>query len=347
MYKTILFSDTHLKNNESIGRIDNNGNSLMTMKKLSHIATVIDYAIASNADSIIIAGDLFDTPNPSNKIKSMLSKIFSKAIKNKINIYIIGGNHETTDNKYYNLMSESSYSNFLHFVKNQSITTEDGIYIKLISSGQEHTIEKIQVLTPTILIGHFQIEGAKYDNERLCTDFIPQSLLHKFKKVYCGHFHKRQIKNNWMYIGALCRNNFGEADNVSGFMELIIKNGEINEKFVPVDDIKFKVISLEDEIESEDDILNAISNSIKGNNAYKFIFKIPEGMKVHRRRIRDYAYSLNPFHVSIEYEYIKDKSIYSISKEFNYMEAILEYSKYKKMTKKLTKIGINIAKEIF
>ena len=243
-------------------------------------------------------------------------------------------------------MSESSYNDGLIFCKSASVDTENGVILKIISSGQEESITKMKPITPTILIGHFQIEGASFDNERLCTDFVKQSDLSSFLAVYCGHFHKRQKNSNWKYIGALCRNNFGESKNESGFLQLSISDGKINETFINIEDKSF-IYKKDIGVSTEEDVIEFIKQSIKENSICKFVFKIPEGMKLRRRYIKEISDSFKPFHCAIEYEYIKDKKIYSISKELNYEQTILEYSEYKKLTKKLIKVGIDVSKEVF
>ena len=84
MYKTAIFADLHLQNNEPIGGVDQNGINLRTKDKISYLNTVIDYAVDNKLNSIINAGDLFDTPTPSNKLKTMVSKALQKALQNNL-----------------------------------------------------------------------------------------------------------------------------------------------------------------------------------------------------------------------------------------------------------------------
>lgn len=345
-YETIILADLHLKDNEGVGGVDPYGTSLRTKDKLDSLSKAITFGVSNKVNSIIIAGDLFDNTQPSNKLKASVAKILSKAIK-QLPVYIIGGNHETTDNKYFNLMSESSYSINLIFAKNSSVQTNEGVMLKLISSGQEDCIEKMSILTPTILIGHFQIDGALFDNERISKYFIKPHILSKFLAVFNGHFHKRQHNANWRYIGALCRNTFGECSNSDGFLYLHINSGMIiKEEYITIEDRKF--IKIYKDVDRESDIYKYVDslNDLE-DNIIKITFKLKDVFQIHRRKIKEYIKSnKNPFDAFVEYEQDFKESTESISNNITNTDVFSEYVKKKKISKKLIKIGNKILKEM-
>uniref|UniRef100_A0A6H1ZB80 Putative calcineurin-like phosphoesterase n=1 Tax=viral metagenome TaxID=1070528 RepID=A0A6H1ZB80_9ZZZZ len=345
MYDLIVMADTHIKDNESIGGIDEIGRSKRTVDKINYLNTAITYAVDNKVDAIIIAGDLYDNNSPSNRLRSVVSKIFYKALKNNIKIYIIGGNHDTNDSISYNMMSECIYNDNLIFAKNTTINTNEDIQLKLLSWGQEDVLDKIKPLTSTILFGHLQIEGASYDNERLAKGFISPVALSQFTAVFCGHFHKRQKKGNYRYIGALCRNNFGERNNPCGFLRLCLDKGSIKEEYIVIDDRRF--IQYEADILEEADIYKEIDSFDLKDNIVKVLFNIPPDLTLHKRKIKEYAKEKNPFEVLIEYERANEKINVSIEKNLGYVETFNKYNSLHTIPKHCILIGEDILKEVF
>lgn len=69
-----------------------------------------------------------------------------------------------------------------------------------------------------ILLGHFEIEGAKmYKNSKVCEHGIKTSDLKGFKKVLSGHFHHRSEIGNITYLGALFHYNWQDYNDWRGF----------------------------------------------------------------------------------------------------------------------------------
>ena len=346
MYNLVAIADAHIKDNESIGGTDSLGRSKRTVDKINYLNTAINYAVDNKVNAIISAGDLFDSNSPSNRLKNVVSKILYKALKSNIKVYIIGGNHETNDNISYNMMSECVYNENLIFAKNTTVNTNEDIQLKLLSYGQEDVLDKVKPLTPTILFGHLQIEGALYDNERIVKGFINPATLSQFVAAYCGHFHKRQKKNNYRYIGALCKNNFGERNNPSGFLHLYLNKGSIaKEEYIAIDDRKF--LQFEVEILEEADIYEAIDSFDLKDNIVKILFNIPSDLTLHKRKIKDYAKEQDPFDVLIEYERENEKVTTSIEKNLDYVETFNKYNSLNNTPKHCILTGEAILKEIF
>ena len=345
MYKCIFIVDLHLKDNESIGGVDETGRSLRTIDKINYFNMAIKFGIENNVDSIILGGDLYNDNSPSNRLRNIVSKILYKALKQNIKVYIMGGNHDTNDNISFNMMSECNYNDNLIFAKNTSINTNEGIQLKLISWGQESAIEKMQIFTKTILFGHLQIEGAKYDNERLAKGFIKPSSLSKFIRVYTGHFHKRQQTENYTYVGALCRNNFGERNNPSGFLYLELLNGGIEtERFVDINDRRFHQYELE--VTSEDEIYKHLQGLNIENDVVKIVYKIPSDLTLHKRKIKEFAMEKNPFDILIEYERENEKLSVAIEKNLGYIEAFEKYNELKNTPKEYIEVGEKIIEKV-
>ncbi len=344
MYKSVLIADLHLKDFESIGGLDRLGFSLRTTDKLNSLMKSVAYAIAHKVDSFIVLGDLFDGTRFSEELRALVSSILSNLIKDNIQVLIVGGNHDTNDNFSYNLDSESNLCDNIIAAKNYSIYLNDQkLWLRFIASGLESEIDKIT--SKSILFSHLQLIGAKFDNERLSDKFISIESLQKFEAVFTGHFHKRQRINNCRYIGALCRNNFGEKDNESGFLYLELGDGRVSkEEYIPIEDRVFE--SYEVFVSSEKDMYDYIDSLNIENKIIKIEFNIGD-LEIHPRKIKEYAKSLNPFHIDISFQREHTVTSSEIKTELSYKDAFDSYNKLNKTSKHLIKIGQELLESIF
>lgn len=235
MYKTVILADIHLLDNDSlVPKTDESGRNLRTKDKIKYIKKAIYFAINNNVDSFIIAGDLFHHNRPSNRLRAISMRLLSKLINKNIKVYLIPGNHDMSS-AYYNLHSETYLNNNLILANNETIKATSIINLHLLGWGNQNQLNPNK---NTILISHLQIKGADFGNERLAEEGLEKTNkdIKGYKKVYLGHIHKRQSKENYTYVGALCKNNFNEINNPSGFLYLKIKNNKYKEKFINIKD---------------------------------------------------------------------------------------------------------------
>jgi len=344
MYTSVLIADLHLKDFESIGGLDKDGLSLRTNDKISCLRSATNYALSRRVDSFMILGDLFDSTRFSEELRAVVSSILANLTKNDIQVIIVGGNHDTTDNYSYNLDSESNLCDSIISARNYSLYLDDQkIWLRFIASGMESEIDKIT--TKSILFSHLQLIGAKYDNERLSEKFVSIESLKRFEAVFTGHFHKRQRIDNCRYIGALCRNNFGERNNEDGFLYLELDKGTVSkEEYIPINDRKFE--SYEVVVSSEKQIYEYLNSLNIEGKIVKIEFTVDEGV-VHPRKIKEYANSLNPFHIDIVFQREKIITSSKIKTELSYKDAFNTYNMLNKTPKHLIKIGQEILKSVF
>lgn len=345
-FSFVGIADLHLKDRESIGDINADNLSVRTLQKLDALSEAVSCALYYGVDAFISLGDIFDSTRISERLRYEVLIRLQDLIYSGIDIYFVGGNHDTTDNITYSLLSESTMIEGIMPANNLVVETNKGVDLLFIASGKEDEIIKFSPNKPTILFSHCQIEGAKYDNEKIGKSFIALDSLTKFHSVYLGHFHKRQRKGNCRYIGALCRNSFNEKGNPTGFVYVRLKGDRIREeRYNPINDLDF--VQFDKSVSSEKEIIEFIESlSIEGK-VVKIRLSLLEPFKVHPRRIKEIAKSKNPFDVVIEYNREKTIVDSSIKSNLSYMDAFSKYTSLNKVSKEIEEVGRKILEKTF
>lgn len=335
-----------MKDNESIGDISENGLCVRTIDKLNALQKAIDYSLSYGTDAFIIIGDLCDSTHISERLRFEIFNKLKDLIFSGIDVFIVGGNHDTNDNKIYNFLSESILSEGLYLADHLLVDTKKNINLLFLSSGKEKELETIKISSPTILFAHCQVIGAKYDDERLSKTFIEPKLFEQFKAVYLGHFHKRQKDANYSYVGALCKNSFGEKNNKDGFVFVKTKNGEIiTEKYISIEDREF--IQIERGVSSDEEIYTFVNGLNLENKIVKIIFKLKDEFILHPKKIKEFIKLKNPFHIKIEYENEYVPISNNISSTLNYMDIFNKYVKLNNISHENVRIGNQILEDVF
>lgn len=212
---------------------------------LDYIDYLSTYAQNNNINTIMFLGDIL---HKANKMKyDTFVPLFKKLEELKqsgFRLYFILGNHDI-----YTMERDSLIETFSPFgivIKDKEIITIDGVDICLCSYTSDQT------LVPTVgadyLFTHLSIADFSFDNDMEAKDkssFKPE-LFDNYKKVFTGHFHKRQEKHNIEYIGSPYQLSYGEAgDTNKGFVVFEPSTG--NEEFVKYENApKYAVLSYED-----------------------------------------------------------------------------------------------------
>ena len=58
---------------------------------------IVDIAKEQEVDAILLAGDIYDTTNPSTQAVLLLDKFLTTLVNNKFIVFMISGNHDQAD----------------------------------------------------------------------------------------------------------------------------------------------------------------------------------------------------------------------------------------------------------
>jgi len=212
----------------------------------------VDYAVESEPDLIIHAGDLFDSVRPNNRaITFAVNQIFRLA-KKKIPIVIISGNHEHPKLKetghIFSIFDniENTYPVYNGKYETLSFEIDDKkITIHAIpqTNSKKEYDEELKKLKPdkssdyNIFVSHGSVTGVmNFSMNEFNELIIPSIVLSRnFDYIALGHFHRySRLANNAFYAGSTESLTFTDANDKKGFIELNISDKKINHKFIEI-----------------------------------------------------------------------------------------------------------------
>jgi DNA repair exonuclease SbcCD nuclease subunit len=184
------------------------------------------YLKKHNIRTVIDLGDTFDKRKNISfyTLKKSKEFYFDKLVKNKIECYIIVGNHtlhfkESNDINSPELLL-ANQKNF-HVVSEPLEVMFDGVKFLLMpwinKENQEECYKIIDQTDSDYLIGHFEIVGMKLHNSWEFSKGVDRNILNKFKEVWSGHYHLKMNNGNFTYLGTQYQLDWGDYGLEKGF----------------------------------------------------------------------------------------------------------------------------------
>lgn len=290
---------------------------------LNTFEIMIEYAVKNCIEVILIAGDMFDTPqNQQKTIKNRVIDAIRKA--NKIDFLYLQGNHDN-DNFFKNMQDKP---NNLKLFKNEWSSYRYGnIAITGIEFQQGKYIDIYSKLSLNendfnIVTLHGQI--SKYGSDKNVEIINLTKLENKYiDYLALGHIHtfekeKLDYRGIYCYPGVLEGRGFDEFGN-KGFVVLDIKNGNLSTEFISIAKRTFHevIIDVTNHIETK-----AINKAIE--EKLKNIFEDDIVKLILKGEI------LEDTEIDIDYINEKLKNKFYFSKLTNETEIKIDYSKYEK-----------------
>lgn len=212
--KVAMFTDIHwgVRGNSVQHNLDN----------LDYLDWFIS-SLPSDLTHIAFLGDWFENRSAVNvQTLSMSANGIAKLDKLGVPIMFITGNHDLYKRNTRDIHSLTIFGN----VKNVTLVEEpvslngeqlflpyifDHEYAALVDVINEHSSA----------YGHFEFNGfVLTGHSTLMEHGQDHRLINKPKKVFTGHFHKRQVRDNIVYIGNTFPTNYGDAGDKARGMAL-------------------------------------------------------------------------------------------------------------------------------
>ena len=203
---------------------------------------------------LVFLGDIFDRRKSVNISTLRLVKwFFSQLVDFEIDIIV--GNHDVF---YRNTNEVNSPSLILEDYKNitvyDDLPVQDGPFLFVPWISPESSEEALKIISESnakILFGHLEINNAILVGTQKCDFGLNSDLFSKFKYVFSGHFHKRQMFANIIYTGCLWELTRDDAYQTKGFFVLTMENNDVSDiEFVKITDKHkiFKTIQYDENI---------------------------------------------------------------------------------------------------
>jgi len=213
----------------------------------NYLLSLIEIIKEYNIENIIVTGDINDKRKiTDNRILNIFKDIFNE-IERQTNIgYIaIVGNHDMyyKNSHKYNSVGNFFSDNLKHLsIVDQCYKYKNMVFVPWITTDNyEYVSEFISKHNSkdNYLFGHFALKGFKMTGNYTCKKSqIFKSDYENYAKVFSGHFHNQQEKDNILYVGNPWQTNFGELekkgcwifDNDSGEIEFMENKNNLFEK---------------------------------------------------------------------------------------------------------------------
>lgn len=240
-YSTIAIGDIHL------GKLDRliPGTSARQIKTLRAILDA-----EPDAKDVVLLGDLFDTPSPSQRLVTMFLDVFA-AYRGKT-FHVIGGNHDVESTyvsalHLYKWLAASSRGRLRVYKRPAKRTLADGFRYTFVPHPYRSSNRSQDAMADRdhpekwaglgAWFGHFPINGAKRDNgsvERHGLDLKQQlaKVQHRTGAAFwvLGDFHGHQHGDSYVYAGSMTKTAFAESEQVKGYLRVHGRDWE----FVPL-----------------------------------------------------------------------------------------------------------------
>lgn len=318
--KSVLFTDIHF------GRKQNS--DLHNTDCVNFIKFMTSYIRKNNdIDNIIFLGDWFENRSAVNILTLNYSYNAASIINDLgIPVYFIVGNHDLYTRNNRDVFSTIFFHEFNNFNVIQENTVIDnigdgGILLSPFLFHDEYThLNKYKHIP--VWFGHYEFNGFIVTGDNIKYSGGPDPLnFKKIKRIFSGHFHKRQQSGNITYIGNTFPMDFSDAnDNNRGFA---VYDHDIDTiEFINWQDCpKYSRVTLSQVLDNNVDILdNARVECIADIDLpYEDTLKL-------KKAIRD-TYNLREFVIKepiIEHTNISDDSeTESIVEEFTYTNELI------------------------
>lgn len=232
---------------------------------------IIDIAVKEKADALLISGDVYDKPVPSENAVKVFDEFLSKLHKAHIKVFIISGNHDSGERIGYGsrmLRDSEIYICGVYKHPLEKVTLEDEYgpvniymlpYIKPAFVRQfyeeadtyEHAVEAcikhgdIDYSQRNILIAHQFITyngetPNRCESENIsvgAVDNVDGSIFQGFDYVALGHLHRSQRigKPYIRYSGSPLKYSFSEVNHVKSITKInLLDEGEIDISAIPL-----------------------------------------------------------------------------------------------------------------
>lgn len=230
---------------------------------------VLDAAELERPDAVLLAGDIYNTSQPSGDSMSTLDWFLSELIRKEIVVYAVSGNHDSAEHLSFgaDMFKNAGYYLSKPFKGEVVVFSRQDRYGKVnfyllpyVTKSQvkraypdepePKTMDEVMRLvvkhmnvkksSRNILVAHQFVTGAvKGDSETISLgglDGINPETLAKFNYVALGHIHRAQkVADNARYAGTLLQYSFNEEGNKSAVVVVDMDgDGNCKIKQIPI-----------------------------------------------------------------------------------------------------------------
>lgn len=217
LHEALMFTDIHW------GKKQNS--DAHNLNCLNFIKFVVKHVKKSKTiDHIVMMGDWFENRSAVN-ISTMNFAYQGAKLLNELGlpVFFIIGNHDLYTRVHRDIHSVIMYNEFSNFTVIaeplfvEHAGPEGALMCPFLFHHEYNLIQQYKDVP--VFFGHFELQGFVVTGQNVVmADGPSHKLFHNQTRVFSGHFHKRQAKDNIVYIGNTFPMEYGDAnDTARGF----------------------------------------------------------------------------------------------------------------------------------
>lgn len=205
------------------------------------INSIEDDGFDPNLDILIQVGDWHHVRESTNVRIQNVSFEVAKVLTDRFKkgVHVILGNHDVyykDKTEVHSLIGMDKMFNNFYVYDSPTKININGIHKILlmpwIDSTDKFKKELDRFPGTDYMFCHADIKGAALSKTTKLEHGVEYSDLTGFKKIYSGHIHIRQSKNNLIYVGTPYQMDRGDSGNSKGFYVLDLEAEKISERFI-------------------------------------------------------------------------------------------------------------------
>lgn len=245
--RIVHISDTHAGYRAYNALDDNLGINQREADVYQAFKQAVNKILEIRPDVLIHAGDLFDTPRPSNRAISFVFEQLMRLSREDIPVVMITGNHSTPRMRdtgsifqlfkllpgFYPIFAGSYETIHLPASSNKKTLAVHAIPHCLKKEDFSSQLEQVtidQSCPYNVLVLHAAVSGIKefsmgeFNEQEVQTGYLtPQ-----FNYIALGHYHQfTQVAENCYYSGSIERMSFNEINQEKGFVEFDLSDKKV------------------------------------------------------------------------------------------------------------------------
>lgn len=204
--RIICFTDIHF------GARSNSDQHLQDC--LDYIDWFCELAVNEKATHIAFLGDWYENRNAINVRTLKYSQEAARRLNSLgLPVFFIVGNHDLYHRANRKVYSTDPFGDLENFIMvNEPMEINEEIFMSPFLFKEEYPLMADQINSHKYVLGHFEFRGFVVTGNDRTLDHGPDaSMLTGPKYIISGHFHKRQVSKNIIYMGNTFPTNFGDA----------------------------------------------------------------------------------------------------------------------------------------
>jgi DNA repair exonuclease SbcCD nuclease subunit len=176
-------------------------------------------AMDPDIDSIAFLGDWHEHRSSVNGMTLQHSYQGAKKLDSmELPVFFVTGNHDLFHRNKRDVFTTNHFEplkNF-HIISEKPLVLEknNAVFFPYLFEAEYHTVLPKYAVKYDVLLGHFEFKGFVLTGESRVAEHGPDhtGFSHP-KRIFSGHYHKRQSKDNVVYIGNTFPADFGDAND--------------------------------------------------------------------------------------------------------------------------------------